>query len=196
MPANSERPTNQPRELIRDERPARFSPEQRKIIEERGLIIHELRGKSIADLRKAGNRFHSNWHRGFDSFESIASHNSEVAILSKLFLPGSSEKSFAEQQEMVAKFGQELGIEGVEAKIGEVADYAELAFTHLAETEEYLFGQDFGFEYTRTKTPTYRGRVALVGSFSARSGLFIKDWSQTDQRPRVHVVPLIVPVAA
>ncbi len=83
---------------------------------------------------------------------------------------------------------------GVEAIIGEASDYAELAFAHLDATDGkgYLFGEKYGYNYARTKTPVGSG-VAHVGDFGDVRGLGVGHWHPDNRLGRVFAVPLVVP---
>lgn len=177
----------------------RFSPEARTVLENAGYSIYGLTGQSIKTLREAGRKFWSTWHKGHD-FENLASRLSEVAIHpdpEQFYLPNSNKKTLSQQEELVGRFSEQLRtdkeIKGVEAIIGGVADYTELAFAHLDRTRERLFGEKYGYRYTRTNTPTVGSGVAIVGDFDARFGLYVSDWSRDDGDPRVWVSPLVVP---
>jgi len=124
---------------------------------------------------------------------------SEVAINPALFfLQDSSGKTLQEQEKMVKKFSEELAkkakIKEVEAVIGEMPDYVELAFTHLDATGERLFGAKYGYNYTRTKTPTVESGVADVGNFHAEYGLRVFSWDRGHRHGSIFVAPLVVPI--
>lgn len=176
----------------------RFSQEQREALEKQGFVIYGLTGQSIKTLRDAGRKFRSAWHNAFPDFEALGSMHSEVAINpNKPFLPNSSNKTLARQEDMVGKFSEELGkkVKGVKAIIGQAPDYAELAFAHLDSTEKYLFGAEDSYDYARTKTPSSSFRVAGVGGgFHAYGGLDVDGWDRDDGVDGVHAAPLVVPV--
>jgi hypothetical protein len=170
----------------------RFSPEQREALEEMGYKIYELTEKSIKDLREAGNSFWSTWHQGQD-FEGLKSIRSEVAVdPSRLFLPGSDNKTLSEQESLVAKFSKNISakIPGVKAIIGEVSDYAELAF--LSPVEHRLFGRDYGYDCTRTQTRTHSGVVEFGGN-KHYDRLLIWYSASNSRKSNLFVAPLIVP---
>jgi len=174
----------------------RFSPEARQTLEKEGYLIYQLTGQSIKSLRKAGRKFWSTWHEDYPDLEALTSRQSEVAINPKqLFLPDSNRKTLAEQEAMVAEFSRELTqkVEGVEAIIGEVADYGELAFSHLDATSEYLFGEKHNFDYARTKTQAAGSYVALVGLFDPVDGLGVSSWRCGYGSDDVWAVPLVMP---
>jgi len=173
----------------------RFSAEQREALEARGMTIVELTGQSIKTLRDGGKKFWSTWHQDHPQFEAATSRLSEVAIIPELFIPNSNNKTLAEQEEMVAEMSKGFAqINGVKAIIGEVSDYSELAFSHLASTGSRLFGENFGYKYTRTNTPTTSGGVAYVGRFDAQDGLLVHGWHRDARHDRLFVAPLVVPV--
>ncbi len=179
----------------------RFAPEARKKLTEAGYAIHALTGRSIKTLQDAGKPFWSTWHKDYPELEAMRSRLSEVAVNpAQLFLPDSNGKTLAEQEEMVKKFSQGLAkkgkIDGVEAVIGEMPDYVELAFTHLEATGDRLFGQKYGYNYARTKTPTSESYVADVGRFHADGGLRVSYWLRGRGNGLVFAAPLVVPKAA
>lgn len=178
----------------------RFSEEQRKVLEHKGYLIYGLTGQTIASLRDAGNPFFSAWHKG-EAFEQQESMRTDVAFNpGRLFLQMSANKTLAEQLEMVNKFTNKYWLRTRELTyvLGNAADYAELAFSHLAATGKWLFGSDYDFDYTRTTTLTSidRTEMAVVGDFSNRDGLFIGHWDRDDHFGRLKVAPLIIPKSA
>jgi len=172
----------------------RFSTEAREALEARGFVVYELTGQSIKSLRDQRHPFWSTWHKDYPQFEALPSRKSEVAIdPSKLFIPRSNNKTLAEQLEAVRKFSDGLNIPGVEAVLGEAADYTELAFTHLDKTGKRLFGSDYGFNYTRTQTRV-EGLVASVGDLYADHGLDVDHWYPSNRHGDLFAAPLVVPV--
>jgi hypothetical protein len=174
----------------------RFSVEQREALEKQGFVIYGLTGQSIKTLRDSGRKFWSTWHKDYPDFEALGSMHSEVAINpSKPFLPKSNNKTLAQQEEMVNKFSEELGkkVKGVKAIIGQAPDYVELAFAHLDNTKEYLFGAKDNYDYARTKTPTSGSGVAFVGDFGVDGGLNVYNWNRGHGDDGVHAAPLVVP---
>lgn len=125
---------------------------------------------------------------------------SEIAIdprPEKFFLPKSNNSTLDQQLEMIAehsrKLQRKLKTQTVEAIMGEAPDYTQLAFTRLDATGERLFGEKYGYNYARTKTPTVGSRVAFVGSFDADRGLYVFYWSRGRGRSRVFASPPVVP---
>jgi len=175
-----------------------FSPEQRKGLERKGYLFYPLTGQTIASLRDAGCQFSSTWHEG-DSFETLASRRVEVAINPKrLFLSKSNEKTLDKQVAMIAEFGKKIGSEvaGTTAILGSVADYAEVYFAHLVQTEQLLFGKDFDYNSTRTETPTDKSNSVYVGQDYGHYGLNVHYMSQDDGHTCIWAAPLVVPTAA
>ena len=122
--------------------------------------------------------------------------HSEVAIKpDALFIPNSNNKILKQQENLVGKFSKDLGkkVKGVEAIMGEAPDYVELAFAHLDATGDRLFGEKYGYNYARTKTPTVGPSVAVVGRFGAVAGLDVDDWDRGDGYGDVFASPLVVP---
>jgi len=175
----------------------RFNDEAKADLEKDGYIINTLTGQSIASLREAGRNFWTTWHKDHPEFEALVSMQSEVAVNpSQLFLPKSNNKTIIQQQKMIKAFSQKLGkkIPGVEAIMGEAADYADLAFAHFDATGEYLFGERHD-HYARTNTPTADGLVAFVGRLYSVGGLSVYDWHADHGHAIVFAAPLVVPKA-
>ncbi len=175
----------------------RFSLETRQALEKEGYLIYQLTGQSIKSLREAGRKFWSAWHKDYPDFEALTSKLTEVAINPKtLFLPDSNRKTLKEQEKMVKEFSQNLSrkIKGAEAIIGETPDYVELAFRHLDATGNYLFGKEYSYNCTRTKTLTVGSFVALVGYFfGPRRGLYVYRCFRDAGRDCIWGAPLVVP---
>lgn len=176
----------------------RFSDEQREALEAKGYRVYELTGQSIAGLKKQGHPFWSTWHKDYPGFESLTSRHSEVAINpKKLFIPRSNNKTLEEQLGAVARYSNGLQIKGVEAILGEVPDYTELAFAHLDKTGERLFGKIYNYNYTRTRTRTQTrvdSIVAGVGRFGADYGLVVDYWNADGRSDDIFAAPLVVPI--
>ena len=176
----------------------RFSPEVRDELECADYIIYPLIGESIMSMKRSKNKFFTKWHARDPRTERITSCMSEVAIKSdpeEFFLTHSIKRPPAEQQAMIELYSFSIAreIPGVKVIMGNVADYAELAFTHFKQTEEYLFGKDYGHGFTRTVTPVGYHNVASVGEFCPSGGLYIGRAHAKGPQEGVGVVPLILP---
>lgn len=171
----------------------RFTPETRETLEQRGYLVHELTSQSIKTLRDAGRPFWSSWHKDYPQFEALESRSSEVAINpQELFIPDSNRKTYKQQLAMVEEFSEALKVQGAEAILGEMPDYVELAFTHLDATGDRLFGEKYGYNYTRTNTKLGRS-VAGVGFFYRDDGLSVDRWRPYGRSGRLFAAPLVVP---
>jgi len=178
----------------------RFSDEAREALTKDGYVIYVLNGQSIRAHREAGKKFWSTWHedRRYADFETQSSISSEVAINpDALFIPKSNRKKISEQQNMIVKFSTDFGkkVKGVGAVMGNAADYVGLAFAHLDATGERLFGEKYGYNWTRTKTPV-EGLVVRVGRFDAGYGLHVRRCSPDSGVSYIFAAPLVVPKAA
>ena len=176
----------------------RFSQEAREALKREGFAVYELTGQSIASVRDSGRKFWTTWHRDYPDFEALTSMHSEVAINpGKLFIPKSNNKTLVQQEDLIARLSQDLGnrVQGVEAVMGDAADYVDLAFTHLNATGNYLFGEKDGYNYARTKTPTVGSDVADVRSFDPADGLNVSRWGRVSSHVNVFAPPLVVPKA-
>lgn len=174
----------------------RFSDEAKAALEKEGYVVDTLTSQSIATLRSAGKPFWSTWHKDYPQFEALTSMSSEVAIHpEKLFIPKSNNRTLAKQEDLINKFSQELGkkVPGVDAIMGGMADYVDLAFAHLEATGDRLFGEKYNYNYARTNTPTVGAGVAVVGNFGPSSGLSVSYWHRGVGASRVFAAPLVVP---
>lgn len=175
----------------------RFTNEAREALEKEGYVIYGLKGESIKSQRDAQRPFWSTWHHRYPDFEALPSMCSEVAINpQELFLRRSKNKNLRQQEALVEKFSQDLAIQvsGVAAVIGQAADYIDLTFQHLDATQDCLFGKKYGYNYARTKTPTSRSAVAIVGDFGADYGLDIYSWPTGNGNAHVYAAPLVIPI--
>ena len=176
----------------------RFSDEAREALTKEGYVIYALSGQSIRGLRESGRKFWSTWHTDsqYEAFETKGSMASEVAVKpDALFIPKSNNRTLGQQEDLIAKFSLDLGkkVKGVEAIMGEAPDYVELAFAYLDATGERLFSEKYGYNYTRTKTPTVDSHVADVRNFYAGNGLQVDDWDRDRGYSSVFASPLVVP---
>ena len=174
----------------------RFTDEARAALEKEGYVVDTLTSQSIATLHSKGMPFWSTWHKDYPQFEALTSMSSEVAIHpKKLFLPKSNNKTLTQQEQLINKFSQELSkkVPGVDAIMGGMADYADLAFAHLEATGDRLFGEKYDYNYARTNTPTVGGLVADVGNFNPSDGLFVNNWYRGYGHSNVFAAPLVVP---
>ena len=170
----------------------RFSEKARKALEEKGFIILELTGQSIKTLRDAGNKISSTWYKDYHEFEGHTSSLSQVAILPELFLRDSNNKTFAEQEKLVAEFSKNLNIRGVKAIIGDTADYVELAFSDPEKTGGPLFGEKFGYNYTRIRNKTTGNNDAYVGRLDPEDGLHVINGDRDARHEFLFVAPILV----
>lgn len=180
----------------------RFSPDLREALEKKGFRVYTLTGQSISSEKAQGRKFWSTWHRDYPKFEALTSIHSEVAIdpdPDKFFIPKSNNKTLDHQLEMVADHSQKLQktlTSEVSAVMGEAPDYVDLTFSHLdtlKDIKDRLFGEKYGYNFTRTKTPTVESLVADVGDFHADRGLHVSYWYRGDGPGFVFAAPLVVP---
>lgn len=176
----------------------RFSQKAKEALRREGYAVYGLTGQSIASVRDSRRKFWSTWHKDYPEFEALTSMHAEVAInLGKLLLPKSNNKTLGQQEDLIARFSEDLGtrVQGVEAIMGEAPDYVDLAFAHLNDTGDYLFGERDGYNYARTKTPTVGSSVALIGCFTPVRGLGVNSWRAGHGNGYVFAAPLVVPKA-
>ncbi len=173
----------------------KFIPESHKILSD-GFLVYIPTVQSIATLREDGRKFSSIWHKNYPDFENKTSRLSEIAIPKnpkQFFLPNSNFKTLSEQEEMIAKYSEELlrKIPGIKAILGEVPDYLELTILHFMKTQETLFGEKYYNCFTRTKTQTADSRSTLVGR--SATGFNIVRWPNDEGHYSLFAAPLIVP---
>ena len=180
----------------------RFSEEALQFLKKKDLLHYPLNRQSLKAQKLAGRPF---WYivAAGEQFLTLPSMSSQVAINpspDKFFLPKSNRLTLLQQQEMIDEYSyklqQEFGSKEIKAVMGDAPDYSLIAFLHLDATKgkERLFGQKYGYNYARTKTPTIGSRVAHVGHFDADHGLSVNNWHAGLGRAYVHAAPLVVPV--
>lgn len=178
-----------------------FSKEEEEALKREGLkAIYTLTGETIQTQKDAGRKFWYIAPSDGGRLLVLRSRFSQVAIdprPDKFFLPKSNNISLDNQLEMIAEYSRKLqkrlGIQTIEAIMGEAPDYTQLAFAHLDATSERLFGEKYDYNFTRTKTPTVGSDVALVGDFNADYGLIVSGWHRGRGDDDVFASPLVVP---
>lgn len=197
--------TERPRNPEHNTNTKKFTTEARNFLDETGRRIYTLRKQSINSLIESGMKFWSSGpdeeHPDLEQFATLTSMNSQVAINpNRLFLENSNEWAYGKEEEMIANLSKDLVKEnsGIKAVIGEVPDYAALAFAHFDETQEELFGKKHDYGLTITKTPFETRsdtRRVLVGDYDQKNGLFVGVWGRGrgGNRGRILVAPLLVP---
>ena len=174
----------------------RFTPEARIRLKEAGYVLIPLTEQSIKTARDKGRVFSQTWHKKEPELEALRSRFSQVAVNpDRLFLRGSGAKSFEDQERMVQEFSKRLGIDGVEAVIGTMPDYVDLAFSYLEMTGELLFGGENRYEYTRTRTMADPYRLIDIGNHHPTEGLSIDRFGPKLISGPIHVACILVPTA-
>lgn len=171
-----------------------FSKEEKEALKREGLsAVYPLTGETIAGQKEKGRKF---WHiteSGDNSVLAVRSLIGDVAIDPRpdtFFLPKSNNLTLNQQLELTAEYSyklqRKLQTDAIEAILGQAPDYTALAFAHLDATDERLFGENYGFRYTRTQTPWGESRVARRGHFRAVYGLYVSLLgSRCWRRPRL-----------
>lgn len=182
---------------VEHKRPVKsFSPEIREALKNGGLFIYDLSGKSIAGLKKEGYPLWINDLLKTTSALALPSKLTQVAFYpdsERFFLKGSFGKNEDQQDKLFAEYAKEFEKQfpGTRLIKGEGPDYTELSSKHSQDPEERLFGEKYGYCWTRTSTPVAFGRLAV--------GFFDDDRLRVDSfGPDVAfglfgVVPLVVP---
>ncbi|MEK7497564.1 MAG: hypothetical protein AAB656_01455 [Patescibacteria group bacterium] len=180
----------------------RFSDKDREALLKNGAVIYELTGKTIVAQQEAGERF---WYitDGGERLVKKPSRLGEVAIFpepSEFFIPGSGNKTLAEQEKLAEKdtnvLRKELKTKGIKVIIPEEAStFTGVTFKYLKETGKWLLGEDYGYNYGRTKNPTNESgsSVAIVGCANSDNGLSVGGWRRDSGSDGVRVVRLVVP---
>src|SRR5258708_9820489 len=89
---------------------AQFSSKARAILKKQGYLIDSLSGKTIKDLKAAGKLFWPYPDTTGWEVDGLPSKLSEVAFNphpKKFFLPSSNNKTFSEQESMLAQYSVE-----------------------------------------------------------------------------------------
>jgi hypothetical protein len=175
----------------------RFSMEQRRLLENKEFTILTLTGLSVRDLRERGMIDHSSdWLKDFETVDNLGSRLSQVAInTSELFLPGSNNLTYPQQNDMVARYSKELEVEipNVEAIIGNAPDYVELAIKFFFLYERHLFENAGNSSFSRTNNLVNYPEYAAVGKFIGDLDLRVVKADIYSASSDLHAFPLIVP---
>ncbi len=185
-----------------------FTDEETKKLIKDGAVIFSLIGETIEHQRTTGRLFRYIADGG-DRLLKLPSIKTQVAIYPdprRFFIPNSGNKDLPTQEKLTEKDGQELrkrlGLkdDGVDVIIPDQAStLTELIFQHLDKTTKkgnpvWLFGEDYGYLYGRTKNPVNESgsHVAYVGDAYPDYGVSVNDWNADDGHDRLRVVRLIV----
>lgn len=157
--------------LNEDRENAPFTPEAVDALTGFGFVMYPLT-RSIATIERQGGRFASPW-----VFDYLLQHSlpqySVVAIRPGDTLVFKDEKITIAGQ--VLTYRDKYNIPDTKAVIGRAADVADLAFTHLEATGEYLLGEEHGSPLVYTKTPGLQtGEAIHVGGHHKELGLRIQ----------------------
>ena len=177
----------------------RFLPVEKRILRKAGFIILELTGRSIRELRELGFLIDTTLDEQYPGFDELRSISSEVAIYPEFFfLKGSSRHSMGQQIELVDNYSKllqdDLEIRGIQAIMGQAADYIDLVYSYSQRERKKLFGKRHNLDFTRTATSLSKddSNFAVVGR-NEENGLKVYGWEPNLTRDDLHVAPLIVP---
>jgi len=178
-----------------------FTNEEKKTLKKDGYLIYPFTLKTIKTQKEAGKPL---WHviDTGPEFEAVTSMVGQVAFYPdprRFFIPESNNRSLEEQLKMIEEYGKDLRQrldlpDNIQAVMGHVPDYTQLAFTYLEKTGEYLFEGKYGYNYARTKTPTSGSNVASVGGSGAGLGLRVLDCDRARGSNLLFAVPLVVSI--
>lgn len=176
--------------------------EAKKFLKSEGYLWLPLTNQTLGGMRDAGRPFYH-----VDPADRVLTTPSVFAEVAfhpdpkRFFLPGSNRKTLDKQIDMVKEFSEELqrksGLTSIKAVIGEASDYADLTYTHVDNIGrkrfgDRLFGPKYGFNFTRTITPTSGFDVAYFGDFDGADGPAVDDWGRDEGCGRLFVAPLVV----
>ncbi len=189
----------------------RFSSEIEDKLEKAHYKILTLTAQSIKSLRAQGRQFYSISDQVAE-LETMKSCLSQVAIHPHyLYLEESNNKTSEEQEQMVAAHSlflqKKYKTDKIEAVIGEMSDYVDLAFTYLEVTGGHsLFGKKnkqnkenidlIQYDYARTNTRLGEIHAVQVGAPNDGKGLVVTTWPRDEIASSVYVLPIIKPKAA
>lgn len=190
--------------LLSSDQASSISPELQEALKHEGLTaIYDLNGSTIAQQKAEGSKF---WYITPADNNGVLRVPSLVGAVAfdprpnKFFLPKSDRLTLAEQLEMTAEYSdklqRKLGTKEIMAVLHEAPTYSAIAFAHIGRTGQRLFGENYGFNYTRTVTGLGGSGVAIVGRFDAGHGLHVHDWDRVDRYYCVWAAPLVVPSVA
>lgn len=157
-----------------------LSAETQKLVEHMrrdGYAVYDTTGRTPASLKTDGMRY---WFLN-DKLADITAPQALLAFKkapSELFLPGSSNIPHDEQVKLLPEEQANVDAKypgaGLVVDEGELPEWTELAWTHFQATgrKVRLFGKDFGYYLTWTKTYENNQQGAHRASFG--------DWDETD----------------
>lgn len=189
--------------------PVRFSDEERRVLKDDGAVLCLPQGETIQGQKGAKRPF---WYVA-DGYEidgknrllDVPSRPMEVAIYpdpEKFFVPGSFDKSKADQENLLVedmhRLRRRLGLEGIGGILPEASEATEIAFRYFDATgrKVRLLGKNYGFRWVRTNTPTTESgsSFADVGSWSAVDGIDVDDWGAGSGISSLGAARWVVPV--
>lgn len=178
---------------------------EKRIFKKNGILFYTFSPQTIRSQKDAGKPF-SYVVSPDPQFELVPSMVGQVAFFpdpERFYLKGSNYKTLDQKDELMGKYEKEvlekLSLPNhIRVVRGQVPDLSQLAFTHLKETGEYLFGEKYGSNCAATSTPTSDSQLALVGHFDPdRGGLLVGQWNPgVGVNGVVFDVPLLVSVAS
>lgn len=189
----------------------RFTPQERKVIEDAHGVIYTPTGLSLdaqKSARAAKNKpsfpYDLSW--GGERLTAVASRQVEMAVFpdpQEFFVPGSFGNSTATQERMAAEDAKRLGLPNVTQILpDEASTFTDIVFQHEDATDKWLFGpeyakaQNLDWVYGRTKNPTNSSgsNVASVGYAGADGGVSVDDSGRDIGHHGVGAVRLVVPL--
>ncbi len=162
----------------------RFPPKVRRTLKREGYKIVQVPGILTAPVtlnqlflaRKSfGVKFWTNWHGDFTrgDIDYFPLPVGEIAWMPEMLIPESMGKTFAEQEEVVADFSQQIQKrfgDGVEAVFPTAEQAVLVLFDYRRRTREYVFGP----WHTWTLNRFGSGRLSV--SYFDDLGLLVDGW--------------------
>lgn len=175
-----------------------FKPEAKTVItEELKLKIHTLTGKSMQDYKDEGRKFNSTWHRDYPEFELRKSITSEAAIPEGIILPGSTNKNFDGQRDMVIVYDQKIRekVKGVKAIWSNTPDNVNLFNNILDDSEKNkdILRQVSARSADYSPIPSIFGKYYVVINPDPETGILLNGYNKGAASKDVGVIAMVVP---
>lgn len=187
-------------------KPITWSDEEREVLVKDGTVLYLPTGETINGQRQNNRPF---WYvaggyviDGRNRLLDFPSRPIEIAIYpdpERFFVPGSFDKSKARQEDLILEDRDQLrkrtGLENLDQILPEASEATERIFDYLDKTGIRLLGQDYGYRWLRTNTPTnkFGSRFADVGYFLGVDGLRVGDFSRDRGAPDLGAARWVVP---
>lgn len=170
-----------------------FSPYTKELLKARSFPIVSLAPLTIAQLRKFGISFETDWHEG-EKLEQVPARAMEVSYDPwSIPLDGTFRATFENLIKITKKLSKESSYEipGTKCLLGSIAEYAQIVFNRDSLLD--LFDHNFLASSTLIYTPVRTRRFIGIGKGDSDSTFAIFDWDTRSKSDSVNILPLIVP---